>query len=239
MAGPAELSYSSYDTAPGRHDGAQRFKTAARALPARERKDQSGASWPGMVIRGALERDEAFRLVANEHSRAFPRKCADRGHGPAIAHSPAMSLRSAAPFLSAVTLLLSVSSTAAPAERRPVTLDSTVATTSANSATQRVLRETVERELSTVDFGNVPYRGHYAVSVALLKLRHAETNHKKAICEMGLALRDAHDLLVVSISGRATAESADGDESSLDAMKAAAHSAVSRLPEAVRAFEKK
>jgi hypothetical protein len=120
----------------------------------------------------------------------------------------------------------------------PVTLDPAVATTRADSATQRVLRGTLEHELSKVDFGSVPYRGHYAVSVALLQLRHTE-NGRKAICEMGLALRDAHDMLVVSISGRATAESENGDASSLDAMRAAAHTTVSRLPEAVRAFEKK
>jgi hypothetical protein len=132
-----------------------------------------------------------------------------------------------------------MSSAAAPAQQRPVTLDATFATPRADSATQRVLRETLEHELSKVDFGKVPYRGHYAVSVALLKLRHPETNGKKAICEMGLALRDAHDTFVASIQGRATAESESGDVSSLDAMAAAAHSAVSRLPDAVRAFEKK
>jgi hypothetical protein len=143
-----------------------------------------------------------------------------------------------APLLSAVTLLLSGSSAAAPAQRRPVTVDSTFATPRADSATQRVVRETVEHELSKVDFGNMPYRGHYAVSVALLQLRHTETNGKKAICEMGLALRDAHDTLVASIHGRATAESESGASSSRDAMEAAAHSAVSRLPDAVRAFEK-
>lgn len=148
-------------------------------------------------------------------------------------------MRRTALLVSAVTLLLSVSSAAAPAQRRPVTLDSTVATSRADSATQRVLRETIEHELSKVDFGSMPYRGHYAVSVALLRFRRTGTNGKKALCEVGLALRDAHDMLVASIQGRATAESESGDTSSFDAMEAAAHSAVSRLPDAVRAFEKK
>jgi hypothetical protein len=161
-------------------------------------------------------------------------------HGPTIALTPVMSaLRRIAPLLSAVTLLFSVSSAAAPAQRSPVTLDSTFATPRADPAIQRVLRETLEHELSKVDFGNMPYRGHYVVSVALLQLRRTETNGKKTTCEMGLALRDGHDVLVASIHGRATAESESGDTSSLDAMEAAAHSAVSRLPDAVRASEKK
>jgi hypothetical protein len=102
-----------------------------------------------------------------------------------------------------------------------------------NERTRSMLRSAVEQNLSASDI-----EGHekYAVAVSLLQLRRyvgPDDNEPKTVCIVDLALHDENGVLVGSVRGRASVAHAEAR----DAVDAAAHSAVSRIPEALRLVE--
>jgi hypothetical protein len=123
--------------------------------------------------------------------------------------------------------------------RCPVVVDR-VSAAHADPSTRRLLRDRVEEEVSKLDFGPPPYNKRYLLSAAVLTLsRTVEKDAEKTTCVVGLALRDGNENLLASIQGTATAEAGRGIATSADAVRAAAHSAVSRVVAAVRASEHK
>ncbi len=100
--------------------------------------------------------------------------------------------------------------------------------------TREALRDVVEQRLSEAKLGAT--RVAYSVSVSLLQLRRyigPEGNEPRTVCIVDLALHDESGVLVGSVRGRASAVSATLH----DALDAAARSAASRVPEALRMLE--
>lgn len=136
--------------------------------------------------------------------------------------------------LFASTLLM-----AAPADggQRPVALGEVTAHAMGRSFVP-LFRAAVKRELAHIDFGKAPPRERFVLSAALLRLHaSARDDGTEATCVVSATLRSARGgALHAILHGRAKA--LDGArrtrEAEIDAMNAAVHSALRRVPEALR-----
>jgi len=102
---------------------------------------------------------------------------------------------------------------------------------SVSERTRTMLRDAVEQRLSEI--APVVARGGYSASVALLQLRRyigPDSDEPRTVCIVDLALHDANGVIVGSVRGRASAVAVTPQE----VLDAAARSAVSRVPEAMR-----
>jgi hypothetical protein len=125
------------------------------------------------------------------------------------------------------------------AAERPVVLGEIAAVVKrADVDLARLLRTTLERELSTLDLSRVPRGSHWVLSAALVRL-DAETvaGTTRASCVISTTLREAKTGAIRAImEGRARAE--NDPKHSLTAEKgavtAAAHGAVKSIPDVVR-----
>lgn len=132
------------------------------------------------------------------------------------------------------TLLL-----AAPADggQRPVSLGEVTAHASGRSFVP-LFRKAVARELSQVDFGKAQPHERFVLSAALLRLHAARhQDGAEATCVVSATLRRARGgALHAILHGRAKA--VDGARrtraAEIDAMNAAVHSALRRVPEALK-----
>lgn len=103
---------------------------------------------------------------------------------------------------------------------------------------RRELRSVLNAELSATDFAHVKTRDHYVLSATLVRLDSVVARDSvRATCVVSVALlRDHGSTLHAVISGRATAEVAKGQAAAVqsDALRAAVHSAITRVPQALR-----
>jgi hypothetical protein len=100
------------------------------------------------------------------------------------------------------------------------------------------LRSLLSAELSATDFAQVKTHDRYVLSTTLLRLDSVlASDSVRATCVVSVALlRDNGATLHAVIRGRATAEESKGhaDVAQSDALRAAVHSAISRVPQALR-----
>ena len=100
------------------------------------------------------------------------------------------------------------------------------------------LRALLRAELASADFAHIKTRERYALSATLVRLDSVPSNDSvRATCVVSVALlRDGGSTLFAVIHGRATAEEAKeyADAARSDALRAAVHSAMIRVPLALR-----
>jgi hypothetical protein len=105
-------------------------------------------------------------------------------------------------------------------------------------ALDAAFRSAVERELVGIDLSSVKSRERYILSAALVKMEtSADGERSKTTCIVSAMLtRERGGALHAVIQGRARAEDAPSEARSaeLSAMRAAVHSALARVPEAIR-----
>ena len=93
-------------------------------------------------------------------------------------------------------------------------------------------------ELSATDFAQVKTHDHYLLSATLVRLDSVVASESvRATCVVSVAiLRDNGATLHAVVRGRATAEEskAHADDAQSDALRAAVHSAITRVPQALR-----
>ncbi|HEX4335220.1 MAG TPA: hypothetical protein VH062_04860 [Polyangiaceae bacterium] len=113
-------------------------------------------------------------------------------------------------------------------------VDSVSVPATVSSRTRVALRDAIARHLSETQLGATS--SPYSVSVSLQQMRRyvgPDDQETKTICIVDVALHDARGALVGSLRGRASGASTTGN----DVLDAAARSAVTRLPEALRMAE--
>jgi hypothetical protein len=137
--------------------------------------------------------------------------------------------------LLAVTVLLAP--VQAPAVEVPVLLGDV----GVGKQTQEVraqLRSLLSAELSATDFAQVKSHDRYVLSTTLVRLDSVlASDTVRTTCVVSVALlRDNGATLHAVIRGRASAEEskAHADIAQTDALRAAVHSAISRVPQALR-----
>jgi len=100
------------------------------------------------------------------------------------------------------------------------------------------LRSMLNAELSATDFAQVKTRDHFLLSATLVRLDSVVASDSvRATCVVSVALlRDNGTTLHAVIRGRATAQDskAHADVAQTDALRAAVHSAITRVPQAIR-----
>lgn len=139
--------------------------------------------------------------------------------------------------VSALALAATLSTVSAPAVESPVFLGD-VGVGERAPEVRRQLRSALNAELSATDFAQVKTRDHYVLSATLVRLDSVVASDSvRATCVVSVALlRDHGATLHAVISGRATAEMAKGTAAvaQSDALRAAVHSAITRVPQALR-----
>jgi hypothetical protein len=125
----------------------------------------------------------------------------------------------------------------APAGEVPVLLGS-VGVGNAKPEVGTAMRALLRSELSSADFAHVKTNEHYMLSATLVRLDSAlSSDSVRATCVVSVALlRDGGATLYAVIHGRATADDARAhvDAAQSDALRAAVHSAMTRVPKALR-----
>ena len=114
-------------------------------------------------------------------------------------------------------------------------VDAVTAKASVDAETKRALRDEVTRNIAALDFVGVV--GRYTLSPSLVQLRRyvdAGASEPRLVCIVDVALRDGHDALVGSVRGSVSAEGATQRE----AIAAAVHSAMKRVPQAIQIAER-
>ena len=137
----------------------------------------------------------------------------------------------------ALALGVVLSSAPAPAVQSPVFLgDVGVGKQTPEVRTQ--LRSMLNAELSATDFAQVKTHEHYVLSATLVRLDSVTASDSvRTTCVLSVAvLRDNGATLHAMIHGRATAEEskAQAAVAQSDALRAAVHSAITRVPQALR-----
>ena len=140
----------------------------------------------------------------------------------------------AAGLLALATLLVTAR---APAGDVPVFLGA-IGVGKAKPAVRTEMRALLREELSSADFAQVRTNEHYMLSATLVRLDSVQSSESvRATCVVSVAvLRDGGSTLYALINGRATAEGAKAhaDAAQSDALRAAVHSAMVRIPKALR-----
>jgi hypothetical protein len=128
------------------------------------------------------------------------------------------------------------------AKAPPVVVLGEVETLESARSLRPVLRTMLEEELRATDFGKGAFKKRYIVDASLLKL---DSSSKRTVstssCEVSTLLRTDRDgEIVATIHGRATAEKARNaaSETRTEALRAAARSAIGKIPRAIRASER-
>jgi hypothetical protein len=103
-------------------------------------------------------------------------------------------------------------------------------------AVRAQLRSLLSAELSATDFAQVKTRERFVLSATLVRLDSVVASDSvRATCVLSVALlRDHGATLHAVIRGRATAEESKASEAQSDALRAAVHSAITRVPQAMR-----
>jgi hypothetical protein len=138
---------------------------------------------------------------------------------------------------SALALGVVLSSVPAPAVEVPVFLGN-VGVGNHTAGVRSQLRSMLNAELSATDFAHVKMHDHYLLSATLVRLDSVvAADSVRATCVISVAiLRDNGTTLHAVVKGRATAEEsrAHADMAQSHALRAAVHSAITRVPQALR-----
>lgn len=138
------------------------------------------------------------------------------------------------PLSVAAALLLGTAS--APAGEVPISLGS-IGVGTAKAEVLPQLRALLRAEMSSADFARVKTRERYELSATLLRLDSTQSSDSvRATCVVSVALlREKGATLYALIHGSATAEEAKTqvDAARSDALRAAVHSAMVRVPQAL------
>lgn len=139
--------------------------------------------------------------------------------------------RSAAGLLAAAMLL---ASSVAPAAEVPVFLGS-VGVGKARPELEKELRSLLRAELASAEFARVRTNERYTLSATLVRLDSVQLEQSARVtCVISVAvLRDGATLHAL-INGRATAEESKPGAARSDALRGAVHSAMIRVPKALR-----
>lgn len=137
---------------------------------------------------------------------------------------------------SSLLLALALSTTWRPAgaEAPRARVHTVAAPAGTDARVRRALGESIERELA--ETGIAPTLGDYTVAASLVQLRRyvkAEGAATEWVCVVDLALLDRSGSVVASVRGNAATPNGAPRET----LNAAAHAAVSRLPQALQALE--
>src|SRR6187431_616155 len=139
--------------------------------------------------------------------------------------------RSAAALVALSTLL---SSAAAPAGELPIFLGA-VGVGKAKPNVEGELRSLLRAELASADFSRVKTNEHYVLSATLVRLDSVQSaEFARATCVISVAILRDGSTLYALIHGRATAEEEKAPAARSDALRAAVHSAMARVPKALR-----
>ena len=142
--------------------------------------------------------------------------------------------RLAAGFIASAVLL---GSAPAPAGEVPIFLGS-IGVGKAKPEVQSELRSLLRAELSSGEFTRLKSKERYMLSATIVRLDSVQSDDSvRATCVVSVALlRDNGSTLYALIHGRATAEEAKArvDIAQSDALRAAVHSAMVRVPKALR-----
>ncbi|MES1173591.1 MAG: hypothetical protein ABUL62_04610 [Myxococcales bacterium] len=136
-----------------------------------------------------------------------------------------------------VALSLLLAAAPAPASEIPIFLGA-IGVGKAKPEVQGQLRSLLREELSSADFAQLKTRERYTLSATLLRLDTVQSSDSvRATCVVSVALlRDNGSTLYALIHGRAIAEETktQSDIAQRDALRAAVHSAMIRVPKALR-----
>ncbi len=137
----------------------------------------------------------------------------------------------------ALALVLALVPTRAPAVEVPVLLaDVGVGKQVPDLRSQ--MRSMLSEELAATNFANVKTHERFPLSATLVRLDNVVDHESvRSTCVVSVALlRDKGATLHAVIRGRATAEEAKGEVEAAqsDALRAAVHSAITRVPQALR-----
>jgi hypothetical protein len=122
----------------------------------------------------------------------------------------------------------------APASEVPVFLG-WIGVGKAKPEVENELRSLLRAELASAEFLRLKTSRHYVLSATLVRLESVQSaDSARATCVVSVAvLRDGATLHAL-IDGRATAEEAQAPEARSDALRAAVHSAMVRVPKVLR-----
>jgi hypothetical protein len=134
---------------------------------------------------------------------------------------------------------IAISASAGAADRAPLALGQVTTRVDRKSVALRAaFRSAVERELDGIDLSRVKASDRYVLSAALVTMdTRADGERTETTCVVSATLtRERGGALHAIIRGRARAEDAPSEARSveLSAMRAAVHSALIRVPEALR-----
>ncbi|HKO51343.1 MAG TPA: hypothetical protein VJV79_26720 [Polyangiaceae bacterium] len=137
-----------------------------------------------------------------------------------------------------VALSLLLATGVAPAGDNPVFLGA-VGVGNAKPQVEAELRLLLRAELASADFSRARLRlkgtERYALSATLVRLDSIQSAEStRATCVVSVAILRDGSLLHAMVHGRATAEEARAPEARSDALRAAVHSAMVRVPKALR-----
>ena len=137
----------------------------------------------------------------------------------------------------ALALSLLLTSAPAPAGEAPIFLGA-VAVGKARPEVQAELRALLREELASANFARLKIRDRYTLSASILRLDSVQsTESVLATCVVSVVLtRDTGSTLYALIRGHATAEETKThpEAAQSDALRAAVHSAMTKVPKALR-----
>jgi hypothetical protein len=97
------------------------------------------------------------------------------------------------------------------------------------------LRSLLRAELASAEFSRLKTSEHYVLSATLVRLDSVQSSDSaRATCVVSVAILQGGSTLYALIHGRATAEDAKAPAARSDALRAAVHSAMVRVPKALR-----
>ena len=135
-----------------------------------------------------------------------------------------------------VALSLLFASGAAPAGEVPIFLGA-VGVGKAKPEIEGELRSLLRAELASAEFSRVKVKTHerYVLSATLVRLDSVQSPESaRATCVVSVAILRDGSTLYALVHGRATAEEAKAPAARSDALRAAVHSAMVRVPKALR-----
>jgi hypothetical protein len=132
-----------------------------------------------------------------------------------------------------VALLLLFAGGPAPAAEIPIFLG-TIGVGKAKPEVAGELRSLLRAELASSTFSRVKTNERYVLAATLVRLDSVQSSDSaRATCVVSVAILRDGSRLHALIHGRATAEEAEAPEARSDALRAAVHSAMSRVPKAL------
>jgi hypothetical protein len=133
-----------------------------------------------------------------------------------------------------VALSVLLASGAAPAGEVPIFLGA-VGVGKAKPEVENELRSLLRAELASAEFARVKTNQRYVLSATLVRLDSVQSvQSARATCVLSVAILRDGSTLHALIQGRATAEEAKAPAARSDALRAAVHSAMVRVPKALR-----